>query len=62
MNSRQAKVQAHRIASQRLVHPPTRTELLGFRVLTKEDKHQIALALEVLQASHYDHAHLSPKR
>jgi hypothetical protein len=62
MNARQAMVQAHRIASQRLVHPPTLAELLGYRVLTVEDRHRIAMALEELQEREYYHAHLSPKR
>jgi hypothetical protein len=60
MNARLAMVQAHRIASQRLVHPPTRAELVGFRVLTADDKRRIAHALEVLQEKELRRARLSP--
>jgi hypothetical protein len=62
MTNRAAKIQAHRIASQRLVAPPTRAELAHVRGLDAEAELRILAALEELQAYHFDRAHLAVKR
>lgn len=60
MTQRAAKIQAHRIAAQRLVAPPTYAEL--GRGLNAESIRRIRLALEEVQAYHFDRAHLAVKR
>jgi hypothetical protein len=62
VTSRAAMIQAHRIASQRLVAPPTKAELARVKGLDAEATRRIQLALEQLQASHFDRAHLAVKR
>jgi hypothetical protein len=62
MTQRAAKIQAHRIASQRLVAPPTDAELGRLRGMNAESIRRIRLALEEVQAYHFDRAHLAVKR
>lgn len=59
MTKRQAKIQAHRIASERLVAGPTLKELSRFRTpLTIKERRLIVVALEDLQAHHFALAHI----
>jgi hypothetical protein len=62
MTNRAAKIQAHRIASQRLIGPPTLAELARVRDLDPKTELRIQAALEELQAYHFDRAHLAVKR
>jgi hypothetical protein len=53
-------IQAHRIASQRLVAPPTTAELARVKGLDADTTQRIRAAL--VQAYHFDRAHLAVKR
>jgi hypothetical protein len=62
MTHRAAMIQAHRIASQRLVAPPTTAELARVKGLDADTTQRIRAALETVQAYHFDRAHLAVKR